>query len=158
MLWRIDAILVRVLFVTARWSGIQRASVLGGALARRIGLLLPVSDLTRRDFLLAGPGETECLGEDAWPRAPAGHALPGHPPMMMPALTEITLCYRCPVAPGHTQHIGPGRFHMAVEPPLSPPDSGGTAADIRSLLLAVNSRIESWIRGNPGQWLWLRRR
>ncbi|MCG7363408.1 hypothetical protein MHZ93_19295 [Roseomonas sp. ACRSG] len=61
------------------------------------------------------PG-VKILGREHLPAMP----FLGHPPMMALALTEITLCYRGPVAPGHSQHIGPGRFHMVVEPPLSP--------------------------------------
>lgn len=89
-----------------------------------------------------------------------GISLPflGHPAMTAPALAELALRYRCPVVPGYTQRIGPGRFRVVVEPPLPLPDSGDTDADIRSLMLAVNGRIEAWIRGNPRQWLWLHRR
>ncbi|RKK03561.1 hypothetical protein EBE87_08535 [Pseudoroseomonas wenyumeiae] len=63
-----------------------------------------------------------------------------------------------PLVLGYTQRIGPGRFRVVVEPPLPLPNSGDMAADIRSLMLAVNGRIEAWIRGNLCRWLWLHRR
>ncbi|MFC7551702.1 hypothetical protein ACFQU7_04375 [Pseudoroseomonas wenyumeiae] len=52
--------------------------------------------------------------------------------------------YRAPGNPlvlGYTQRIGPGRFRVVVEPPLPLLNSGDMAADIRSLMLAVNGRI-----------------
>jgi KDO2-lipid IV(A) lauroyltransferase len=68
--WRIEAILVRFLFAMARSLGIRRASVLGGAVARRIGPLLPVSDVARRNLELAFPASDAAWREgvvrDVW--------------------------------------------------------------------------------------------
>lgn len=70
LLWRIEAILVRFLFAMARWLGIRRASALGAAVARRVGPLLPVSNVARRNLLLAFPDSDPAWREgvlrDAW--------------------------------------------------------------------------------------------
>lgn len=82
----------------------------------------------------------------------------GHPAMTAPAPAEMALRFRCPLIPVHVERAGPGRFRVVVEPPLPLPQTGDHHADVRSTMLAVNARIEAWVRARPEEWLWLHRR
>jgi KDO2-lipid IV(A) lauroyltransferase len=82
----------------------------------------------------------------------------GHPAMTAPAVAEFALRFRCPLVPAYVQRIGPARFRVVVEPPLVLPESGDHAADVHAVMVAVNARIEAWVRARPGEWLWLHRR
>jgi KDO2-lipid IV(A) lauroyltransferase len=62
--WRLEAVLVRGLLALSRALGPVRASGLGGALARTVGPLLPVSRIGLRNLELAFPGS-----DPAWRRA-----------------------------------------------------------------------------------------
>ena len=82
----------------------------------------------------------------------------GQPAMTTSAPAELALRFGCPVLPTHVERIGPCRFRVVVEPPLPLPQSGDRAADVRALTMAVNARIEAWVRARPQEWLWLHRR
>lgn len=53
--WRLEAALVRGLFAFSRFLGPLRASNLGGAVARKLGPLIPVSRIARRNLGAAFP-------------------------------------------------------------------------------------------------------
>jgi Kdo2-lipid IVA lauroyltransferase/acyltransferase len=78
--------------------------------------------------------------------------------MTTPALAQFALRVRCPVIPIHPVRLGPARFRVICEPPLSLPDTGDRKADVYALTLAMNGTLERWIRERPDCWLWLHRR
>ncbi|MDJ0386532.1 lauroyl acyltransferase [Roseomonas sp. E05] len=82
----------------------------------------------------------------------------GQPAMTTSAPAELALRFRCPLIPTRVERMGPCRFRVVLEPPLSLPQSGDNAADARALTMAVNARIEAWVRARPQEWLWLHRR
>ena len=82
----------------------------------------------------------------------------GLPAMTAPALAVLALRLRCPVIPGWVERIGPARFRVTCEPPMTLPDSGDRDADIAALTQTMNDRLEAWIRYKPEAWLWLHRR
>ena len=82
----------------------------------------------------------------------------GRPAMTAPALAQLALRYRIPVIPIRVIRRGPARFTMVVEAPLALPATGRRHDDIFALSLAINERLEHWIRQDPGAWLWLHRR
>ena len=82
----------------------------------------------------------------------------GLPAMTAPALAAIALRYRAPVIPGHVERIGPARFRLVCEPPLTLPDTGDRHRDQATLTQAMNDMLERWIRERPESWLWLHRR
>ena len=89
-----------------------------------------------------------------------GIAVPffGRPAMTTPALAQFALRFRCPVIPIHPVRLGPARFRIVCEPPMTLPDTGDRAADIHALTAAANATLERWIREQPECWLWLHRR
>lgn len=106
---------------------------------------------------LAGGGVLGLLADQ---KMNDGIAVPfmGRLAMTPAAPAQLALRFRCPLIPGHVERLGPARFRLVVEPPLPLPDSGDRGADLRALTLAVNERLEAWIRARPAEWLWLHRR
>ena len=45
----------------------------------------------------------------------------GHPAMTAPAAAAFALRFRCPVVPAHVQRLGPARFRLVCEAPLTCP-------------------------------------
>jgi Kdo2-lipid IVA lauroyltransferase/acyltransferase len=82
----------------------------------------------------------------------------GLPAMTAPAVAALALRFRCPVIPGHVERIGPARFRLIPEKPLTLPNTGDRQADILQLTQMVNDCLERWIREQPHAWLWLHRR
>lgn len=82
----------------------------------------------------------------------------GHMAMTAPATAALALRFGCPVIAGRVERLGPARFRLVVEPPLTLPDSGDRQADIATLTTDINAVLERWIRARPDHWLWLHRR
>ncbi len=61
---------------------------------------------------------------------------------------------RCPVVPLYCRRTDRGRYHVHVDPPIAPPDSGrcrGKAASAE-VMQQVIDRFEMFIREHPDQW------
>ena len=82
----------------------------------------------------------------------------GRPAMTAPAMAQLALRFGLPIIPAHILRLGPARFRMTVEAPLSVPLTGERRADIHAITLAMNATLERWIRAHPDSWLWLHRR
>ena len=82
----------------------------------------------------------------------------GRPAMTASAMAALALRFRCPVIPGHVQRIGPARFRLVCEAPMTLPDTGDHQADVRAVTQAMNDYLERWIRARPESWLWMHRR
>ncbi|MGI4746650.1 MAG: lysophospholipid acyltransferase family protein [Janthinobacterium lividum] len=89
-----------------------------------------------------------------------GIAVPffGRDAMTAPALAQFALRFGAPIIPVHVVRIGPARFRMICDEPMSVTLSGDRAADTRAIARAMNERLEDWIRADPASWLWLHRR
>lgn len=82
----------------------------------------------------------------------------GRDAMTAPAMAQLALKFDIPLIPVSVVRLRGARFRVTVHPPLELPSSGDRAADTRTIMLEVNRLLESWIRENPAQWLWLHRR
>ena len=89
-----------------------------------------------------------------------GLAIPffGRDAMTAPAVARMALKYRCPVVPAKVQRLKGANFRITFYPELTLPDTGNTQSDTIELMTTINGIVESWVRENPGQWLWLHRR
>jgi len=89
-----------------------------------------------------------------------GIAVPffGRDAMTAPAIAELALRYDCAVLPARVERLPGSRFQVTVFPPHDLPASGDKAADVLTLMTAINRMVESWIRARPGHWFWLHRR
>jgi len=110
------------------------------ATLRRGGLVAMLVDQRLREGVWAPFFGIEAPG----PAAPAQAAL-----RLGVALYPVTLA-----------RTGPARFRMTVHPALElpPADAGDTAARVRTIATEMNAWLESVIRAQPEDWLWLHRR
>jgi KDO2-lipid IV(A) lauroyltransferase len=82
----------------------------------------------------------------------------GHDAMSAPALAQFALKFKCPVIPVRVERLQGPNFCITCYPPLEIIPSGDKQADILAITTRVNSVLESWIREQPAQWLWLHNR
>ena len=74
-----------------------------------------------------------------------------------PAVARMAMRFDCPVFPVRTQRLDGCRFKVTIEAPWTFP-AKGSEDDVRAALVRINSRLEDWIRAQPGQWLWMHKR
>jgi KDO2-lipid IV(A) lauroyltransferase len=75
------------------------------------------------------------------------------------AIALLALEHRAPVVVGYARRIGPGfRYEVGCEALITPNEWTGTADDARLLTQRYTAAIESFVRRNPEQYLWLHRR
>jgi KDO2-lipid IV(A) lauroyltransferase len=82
----------------------------------------------------------------------------GHDAMSAPALAQFALKFKCPVIPVKVERLQGPNFRFTCYPPLEITPSGDKQADILDITTRVNAILESWIREQPAQWLWLHNR
>jgi Kdo2-lipid IVA lauroyltransferase/acyltransferase len=89
-----------------------------------------------------------------------GIAVPffGRDAMTAPALAQLALRYGAPVIPLHCVRVQGAHFRMVIEDPLEITETGDKTTDIHNIMCEVNTRIENWVRANPGQWMWVHNR
>jgi len=89
-----------------------------------------------------------------------GIAVPffGRPAMTASAPAELALRYDAVIIPAQMVRLPGARFRMIMHPPLTLPRTGDRHADVLAVMTQINAMIESWIRAQPGQWLWLHKR
>jgi KDO2-lipid IV(A) lauroyltransferase len=115
-----------------------------------VGARLTVKRLAR--------GEMVCMFLDQ--KMNDGIAVPffGAPAMTASAFATLALKYQCPVVPFRIVRLNGAHFRCDVLPAIRFERSGDQAEDERRAMIEVNRQLESWIRENPAQWLWLHRR
>lgn len=89
-----------------------------------------------------------------------GIAVPffGHDAMTAPALAQFAIKYDCPIVPVRAERVQGLKFRITCYPPLEIKPTGDRQADILAIMTEVNRILESWIRKQPAQWLWLHNR
>jgi KDO2-lipid IV(A) lauroyltransferase len=83
----------------------------------------------------------------------------GRPASTHKAIALLALEHRAPVIVGYARRVGPS-FHYEVgcSALIEPDEFTGTADDVRVLTQRFTTALESAIRRNPEQYLWLHRR
>jgi Kdo2-lipid IVA lauroyltransferase/acyltransferase len=89
-----------------------------------------------------------------------GIAVPffGRDAMTAPAVARFAQKFGCPVVPARVERLGGAHFRISFSPPMTVPETGDSHRDIVDFMKEVNALIESWVRADPGQWLWLHKR
>jgi KDO2-lipid IV(A) lauroyltransferase len=82
----------------------------------------------------------------------------GQMAMTAPSAAALALRYRLRLMPTRVERLGPAWLRVTIEKPIALPDTGNLEADTATLTDTINTRLESWIRDRPGDWLWLHRR
>ncbi|MFV0430749.1 MAG: hypothetical protein ACK5MJ_01055 [Alphaproteobacteria bacterium] len=62
------------------------------------------------------------------------------------------------ILPCRTIRLDDGRLKVVVEPSLSYEESNNIEETKMNILIAMNNKIESWVREYPEQWFWLHKR
>ncbi|MBQ7413182.1 MAG: lysophospholipid acyltransferase family protein [Alphaproteobacteria bacterium] len=82
----------------------------------------------------------------------------GKPALTAPAIAVLALKFKVPILMARSIRQPDGHFIMDVTEPLSMPQESDSDKAVRLILTEINRRLESWIRENPEQWLWVHRR
>jgi KDO2-lipid IV(A) lauroyltransferase len=82
----------------------------------------------------------------------------GRPAMTAPAIAELALRYDVPILPARVIRTKGAHFEVIIYPPLAYTKTGDTAQDTLTIMTAINSTLESWIREHPDQWFWVHKR
>lgn len=88
-----------------------------------------------------------------------GIAVPffGRPAMTAPAVASVALRLNVPIFMARSIRQPNGRLRIEVSDALKLPPKGMEDAEYQ-VMYQINKIIESWIRENPEQWLWIHRR
>jgi KDO2-lipid IV(A) lauroyltransferase len=83
----------------------------------------------------------------------------GRPASTHKAIALLALEHRAPVVVGYARRIGPGfRYEVGCDGVIEPDEWTGGADDVRLLTQRYTAALESVIRRDPTQYLWLHRR
>ncbi|MBU6235002.1 MAG: hypothetical protein KGQ41_04085 [Alphaproteobacteria bacterium] len=77
----------------------------------------------------------------------------GHPAMTSTAFVELAKKLGCPAIPGRIVRTGGCRFEIEIYEPLAI-----EGRDTAAIVADMHAHLESWIKEQPEQWLWLHRR
>lgn len=89
-----------------------------------------------------------------------GMAVPffGRDAMTAPALAAMALKFKCPIMPARIVRTNGAHFQIVLGEPFLAESTGDREADILRVMTRVNDTIETWVRENPDQWMWLHNR
>jgi KDO2-lipid IV(A) lauroyltransferase len=82
----------------------------------------------------------------------------GRPAATTTVAAAVALKTGCVLLPVRSRLLPGGRYVLTYDPPVEVALSGDRTADIVRLTQALTTRIESWVRETPEQWLWIHRR
>ncbi|GJE28964.1 lipid A biosynthesis lauroyl acyltransferase [Methylobacterium organophilum] len=82
----------------------------------------------------------------------------GRPVLVNPLLGKLARHHDCPVHGARVVRHPNSRFLLELTPPLDLPRDAEGLVDVQGAMQAMTEVVESWIRENPGQWLWMHRR
>lgn len=82
----------------------------------------------------------------------------GRPAMTAPAIAILALKFQVPIFMARSIRQPDGHFVMDVSDKLEMPQAKDTEEAVRQIMTEINRRLETWIRENPEQWLWIHRR
>jgi KDO2-lipid IV(A) lauroyltransferase len=83
----------------------------------------------------------------------------GRAAMTGTAVARFAMRFNCPLVPVRSERRDGGRFHVTVEEPWMIDGTGKSEDEaVREALVRINGKLESWIREDPGQWLWMHKR
>ncbi|HMN86643.1 MAG TPA: lipid A biosynthesis lauroyl acyltransferase [Bauldia sp.] len=72
-----------------------------------------------------------------------------------PIVGIMARLFDCPVHGAYTVRLPDGRYHIRMTPALELPRDARGRVDPEATNRLVHGIIESWVRQNPEQWLWL---
>jgi len=112
----------------------------------------------KRAFTLLKRGENLGILVDQKLNDGIGVPFFGRDAMTGTALAEFALRFDAPMVPVQCIRLPGARFKLIYHPALNVTRSDDKKSDVQKIMTDVNAMMESWIRENPGQWLWLHKR
>ena len=82
----------------------------------------------------------------------------GHAAMTNPVFVQLCQKYKCALIPIRNKRINGAHFELTAYPPLKTFEDDGEKRPIEDVIQDAHKLLESWIKEEPGQWLWLHRR
>ena len=82
----------------------------------------------------------------------------GRDAMTGDAVARIAIRLRCHVLPARVKRIKGCHFRVTFEEPWTIEEPAPTKTNVLNLLKRMNEHLESWVREDPGQWLWMHNR
>jgi KDO2-lipid IV(A) lauroyltransferase len=80
------------------------------------------------------------------------------PAMTAPAIAKLSLRYNYPIIPCQIVRLKGSYFELKLHPELKYNATNNTDKDCYNIMLAINKKLEEWIRQRPGQWFWFHNR
>ena len=82
----------------------------------------------------------------------------GKPAMTAPAIARFSLQYDYPIVPCQLIRLEGSYFELRIHAPLEYSNTGDVEKDCYNIMLAINKKLEEWIRQRPAQWFWFHNR
>jgi Kdo2-lipid IVA lauroyltransferase/acyltransferase len=82
----------------------------------------------------------------------------GAPCLTSPLVAKLARQFNCDIYPAYCIRLPDGRFRLTLEDKLQIPRNNNGQIDHLALTQAINNRVETWVRNNPGQWMWFHKR
>ena len=71
-----------------------------------------------------------------------------------PLLAKLVRQFGCDVYPARCVRLPDNRYRLEIEPKIDVPRDEKGNVDVHRTAQMLNDKVESWVRENPGQWLW----
>jgi len=82
----------------------------------------------------------------------------GKPAQTAPGIAVLSLKFGAPIIMARSVRQPDGHLLMEATEPLKMPQEKDKDKAVLEIMTEINRRLESWIRENPEQWLWIHRR
>lgn len=80
------------------------------------------------------------------------------PAMTAPAIARLSIQYNYPIVPCQLIRLEGSYFELRLHPTLDYKVTKDMDKDCYNIMLAINHKLEEWIRQKPGQWFWFHNR
>lgn len=75
-----------------------------------------------------------------------------------PLVAKLARQYDCDVYPARCRRLADGRFRLEISDRLDLPRDAEGQLDVAATTQLLNDVVESWVREDPGQWMWFHKR
>lgn len=82
----------------------------------------------------------------------------GQPALTNPIMAKFARNFDCPVHGARVIRLPGYRFRLELTPPITLPRDADGQINVQGAMAAMTQVVESWVRENPEQWLWMHRR
>jgi KDO2-lipid IV(A) lauroyltransferase len=128
-----------------------RSAAMGGLVASRAGAALQLARILERG------GNVGALVDQKFMRG-IRTTFFGRECTTSPLVPKLARQYDCDVYPARCIRLPGGRFRLEISDRLELPRDAEGQVDVAATTQLLNDVVESWVRQDPGQWMWFHRR